>query len=335
MDKKEESFKEQVGLVIRALRADLESVRELAIVQLSLFGSRATPYIIAALVEALKEEKQNARARFNYTYTSPGSSPGLAVDGLLRTLEIIADPTTIQSVARALPRKEAVIALAKIGTDEALSTIIENIPNWYKPKDSGPLSIDLCDDDDVKTIFSYFNDEKGAQLRKYLEKTDAETKIKTMKILTLISDTQSSNAALEQLKNEDIQVKIAVIQILRKFKAKDAVPQLIDELFKVSDKGDPSEGSIFGDREYRSVIEELCDAIAELGEVKDWIKVASHRPDIKNRRINAKIVNSGEIAVPSLMKLLNAKDQTIQQMSADMIAKIKRGAKVSERERAL
>lgn len=329
MDKKEESFKEQVGLVIRALRADLESVRELATVQLSLFGSRATPYIITALVKALKEAEQDEADRYRRT----GSNTEYAVSGLLTTLGIIADPTTIQSVVRALPRKEAVIALAKIGTDEALDTIIENIPNWYDPKDRGPISANLCDDDDVKIVFSYFGDEKGAQLRKYLEKTDAETKIKTMKILTLISDTQSSNAALEQLKNENIQVKIEVIQTLRKLKAKDAVPQLIDELFKVSDKGDSSKESIFGDGKYRSVIKELCDAIADLGEVEDWIKVASHRPDIKNRRINAKIVNSGETAVHSLMKLLVAEDQTIQQMSADMIAKIKRGEKVSEEPR--
>jgi hypothetical protein len=43
-------------------------------------------------------------------------------------------------------------------------------------------------------------------------------------------------------------------------------------------------------------------------------------------------VNSWEIAVPSLMKLLVAEDQTIQLMLADMIAKIKRGEKVSERD---
>jgi len=42
-------FREQVGLLIRALRSDLESVQEIAVVQLSLFGPRAIPFLTSAL----------------------------------------------------------------------------------------------------------------------------------------------------------------------------------------------------------------------------------------------------------------------------------------------
>ena len=324
MDKKEETLQEQVGLVVRALRADLESIRELAIAQLSLFGPKATPYLIAALDKALEESEQIKEKRYtDYRYRNPILSPEYEISGILRTFWFTSDSSTIPSIVKAFPRREAVFALGRIGTVEALNTMITTIPQWYKPRNKFE---NLCEDEDINTVFSYFGKEKGTQLRNYLEKTDSETKVKIMRILSLLSDAASIKITLDQLKNKNLKVKIEAAQTLRKFKAKEAVPQLMDELFKVSDRiGDNRRAS-----HLTPVMRELCEAITDLGELEEWVKIASHRPDINNWRIHAKIINSGEAALPSLMNLLNSSDKSVHLMSAGMIAKIKRGEIVPE-----
>jgi hypothetical protein len=123
----EARLREQVGLLIRALRADLQSVRESAIVQLSLFGGRAVPHLSSALVEAIEEEKTSKTEEER-------SDLERAIQGIIRVLGMIADSTTPLTLVKALPRPEAVMALGKVGTPTALNLLIQEIPTWYVPE---------------------------------------------------------------------------------------------------------------------------------------------------------------------------------------------------------
>jgi len=124
-------FAEQVGLLVRALRSTEEAVQELAVVQISLLGPKVVPYLTSALEDALDESDLRQSAHESMS----GAERGVA--GICSALGIIRDSDAVVDLAAALPRKEAVEALAKIGGERALDLIMDTIEN--KPGLGGPL----------------------------------------------------------------------------------------------------------------------------------------------------------------------------------------------------
>ena len=86
-------FRDQAGLLIRALRSKVESIREVAVVQLSLFGIKVVPLLRSALSEALAElkslESKNEGRSFLYNNESAAEAPERAVTSLVVALGII------------------------------------------------------------------------------------------------------------------------------------------------------------------------------------------------------------------------------------------------------
>ncbi len=124
-------FAEQTGILIRTLRSTDDSVRDLAMVQLTLLGTKAVPYLTSALEDALDESDARQAAHRSMS----GAERGIA--GVCSALGIIGDSDAVVDLAAALPRKEAVEALAKIGGSRALNLVMDAIEN--KPGLNGPI----------------------------------------------------------------------------------------------------------------------------------------------------------------------------------------------------
>ena len=125
-------FAEQTGLLLGALRSTEESVQELAVVQITLLGPKAVPYLTSALEDALDESDLRQSAH------KSTSSAERGVAGICSALGIIRDSDAVVDLAAALPRKEAVEALARIGGERALDLIMDTIEN--KPSLGDPLA---------------------------------------------------------------------------------------------------------------------------------------------------------------------------------------------------
>ena len=125
-------FEEQAGMLVKALRSTEEGVRELAIVQISLQGPKAVPHLISALEDALNERD------LRHASHESVSSAERSIAGICRALGIIGASDAIVDLAAALPRKEALEALAKIGGERALDLVMGTIEN--EPGHGGPLS---------------------------------------------------------------------------------------------------------------------------------------------------------------------------------------------------
>jgi hypothetical protein len=122
---------EQVGLLVRALRTTEESVQELAVVQITLLGPRVVPYLTSALEDALDESDLRQSAHESMSSAERG------IAGICSALGIIRDSDAVVDLAAALPRKEAVEALARIGGERALDLIMDTVEP--EPGLGGPL----------------------------------------------------------------------------------------------------------------------------------------------------------------------------------------------------
>lgn len=329
-------FREQVGLLICALRSDLDSVKEVAVVQLSLFGPKAIPYLTSALSRAFVETSSSRYER---------SNPEEAINGIVRVLGIIGDSVPISDIANALPRPEAVEALAKIGNNKALEAVIAGMPKWYdeyvkmrahaRPTDR----LSVCKlkpiDDFVRKIFGYFGEEGKKGLQTALHEGNNETKDTVVKILAALGEPDLIPALLEALENVNFSTKAEAARALHKLKVREAVPKMVAELLKTQDYVHSS--SRKAENKWQDAYRALAEAVLELGSVDDWMLISFHRtkvPEVdyygygcRKPNFNAAIINSGERAVPGLTKLLQASDPDIQRDAEEMIAKIKRGKK--------
>jgi len=322
-------FREQVGLLIRALRSDITSVQEIAVVQLSLFGPRAIPYLRSALSEAFSE-LDNSEATED------------AISGLIKVLGIISVPATVPVVVKALPRPEAFEALAKIGNKQALDAVISSIPKWYskyvdlyysserKPEDV---------DDFLRKIFGHFDQEDvKTALENALSAGEETAKSIAARILAVVGDSHSFPALIDALENGNCSTKTEVARALIRLRSREAVPNIIAELVKIqgyspSSKRDNTSADHDAET-IRTAKDALSDAVLKLGSVDDWLQISFHRPKLdlrKSSHFDGAIINSGEKAIPELTKLLQAPDSDVQQEAAEMIARIKRGEKVDER----
>jgi len=328
-------FREQVGLLIRALRSDITSVQEIAVVQLSLFGPRAIPYLRSALSEAFSEPS-NPELNNMIDYTED------AISGLINILGIISVPATVPDIVKALPRPEAFEALAKIGNKQALDAVISSMPKWYskyvdlyysserKPEDV---------DDFLRKIFGHFDQEDvKTALENALNAGEETAKSIAARILAVVGDSHSFPALIDALENGNCSTKTEVARALIRLRASEAVPNIIAELVKIqgyspSSKRDNTSADHDAET-IRTAKDALSDAVLKLGSVDNWLQISFHRPKLdlrKSSHFDGAIINSGEKAIPELTKLLQAPDSDVQQKAAEMIARIKRGDKVDKR----
>ncbi|HKT21410.1 MAG TPA: hypothetical protein VJR06_02125, partial [Nitrososphaerales archaeon] len=110
---------EQVSMLTKVLRSPEEGVPELAVVFLTMLGPRVVPYLTSALEDALDESDVRQVSR-----QSTGSIER-EIAGICNALGVIRDSETIVDLGAALPRNEAVEALAKIGGERALDLVME------------------------------------------------------------------------------------------------------------------------------------------------------------------------------------------------------------------
>lgn len=170
-------FAEQVGLLVRALRSTEDGVQELAVVQLSLLGPKAVPYLISALEEALDESdiRQSAHERV--------AGPERAIAGICSALGIIRDADAVMDLAAALPRKDAVEALSRIGGERALNLIMDTIEGGRSSWPSGSADADPAF---VRRVFLRFGEAGRRRLREEAESGSAPMRTAVEEILRIM-----------------------------------------------------------------------------------------------------------------------------------------------------
>jgi len=214
-------LREQIGLLVRALRSDSDSVRESAVVQLSLFGVKAVPYLSSALVAAQEENRGSSG--------SDRSSVERAIGAIVYALGIIADPSAASIVAKALPIPQAVLALGKIGTPTALGLLIQEIPQWYMA--SGWRGSEKERDALARGAFSYFGQEAVTKLADASKSYRSPTDLRNDEAVGLcacavLQETKGASAMaglLDLLESSEPNVRTASFQALTKLEA--PIPQ--------------------------------------------------------------------------------------------------------------
>jgi len=183
-------FEEQVGLLVKALRSAVEGVQDLAVVQVSMLGTKAVPYLTSALEDALDESDLRQSAHQSIS----GAERGVA--GICSALGIIGASDSVVDLAAALPRKEAVEALAKIGGERALDLIMETIES--EPGLGSPLrtygghswSSGSADADPafVKRVFLRFGEVGRKRLQEELENGSGPRRAAVAEIIRIMGD---------------------------------------------------------------------------------------------------------------------------------------------------
>lgn len=176
-------FEEQVGLLVKALQSKDEGVRELAVVQISMPGPKAVPYLSTALEDALDESDLRKSAHESMSSAERG------IAGVCSALGIIRDSEAVVNLAAALPRKEAVEALAKIGGDRALELIMDMIES----KDSSwPSSSADSDPAFVRRIFLRFGEIGRKRLQDELVNGSDQKRAAVAEIIRIMGDSDPS-----------------------------------------------------------------------------------------------------------------------------------------------
>ncbi len=155
---------EQVAILVRALQSTDEGVQGLAVVQLTLLGPKVVPHLASALEDALDESDLRQLSH------ESSSSAEREIAGICSALGIIADHDSMVDLAAALPRREAVEALAKIGGDRALELIMGTIEE--KAEEGGPLgrhSVE-ADPEFVRRVFLLLGEAGRRRLKEELDK---------------------------------------------------------------------------------------------------------------------------------------------------------------------
>jgi hypothetical protein len=174
-------FAVQVGLLVRVLRSTEDGVQELAVVQITLLGPKAVPYLISALEDALDESdlRQSAHERV--------AGPERAIAGICSALGIIRDGDCVTDLAAALPRKDAVEALSKIGGERALNLIMDTIEGGRSSWPSGSADADPAF---VRRVFLRFGEAGGKRLRDEAESGSAPMRAAVEEIIRLMDDSE-------------------------------------------------------------------------------------------------------------------------------------------------
>ena len=186
-------FAEQVGLLVRALRSKEGGVQELAVVQITMLGPKVVPYLVSALEDALDES--DVRQSVHQSMSS--AERGIA--GICSALGIIRDSDAVVDLAAALPRKEAVEALSKIGGERALNLIMDTIENEhglgdplrsYGGHSSWPSSSADSDPAFVKRVFLRFGEAGRTRLQEELANVSGPRRAAVAEIIRIIGDSE-------------------------------------------------------------------------------------------------------------------------------------------------
>ena len=100
-------LREQVGLLIRALRTDIDSIREVVIAQLSMLGPKAVPFLTSALHQAIiekeKSEKNDTLRSYDYDSNDATEASERAITGLVTALGITSVAQLFQILLKPFP----------------------------------------------------------------------------------------------------------------------------------------------------------------------------------------------------------------------------------------
>jgi len=178
-------------MLVRALRSTEESVRELAIVQISLLGPKVVPHLTSALEEALDESDLRQASHESMSSAERG------IAGICSALGIIGASDAIVDLAAALPRKEAMEALAKIGGERALELVmgtIESDPGLggplrsYSGHSSWPSSVSETDPAFVRRVFLLFGEAGRKRLQEELANGSGPRRAAVAEIIRIMGD---------------------------------------------------------------------------------------------------------------------------------------------------
>jgi len=329
-------FKDQVGILIRALRSDSPGVQDVAIVQLSLFGPKAVPYLASALSRALDEFSDSQYPEDLMRRYSRIENAEKAVSNIVRVLGIIGAPASVSDVVKALPRPVAFEALAKIGNKQSLNAVISAMPKWFSESKSPwrDYSNEVNSEAAafLRKVFGHFDEEEvRKELESLLRKGNETAKNSAAKILAVVGDSRSFPALIETLENSGYSTKAEAAHALLRLRANEAIPNIISELIKMQDESSTELETESGTTELLCNVKiALAEAVLELGSVDDLLQIKFHRPKLEFRgsgKFYDAIINSGETAIAGLTKLLQNPDADVQTEAAEMIARIKRGGR--------
>jgi HEAT repeat protein len=172
-------FAEQVGLLVKALRSAQDGIQELGVVQITLMGPKAVPYLISALEDALDESDLRQSAH------RPMSGAEREIAGICTALGIIRDGDAVIDLAAALPRREAVEALSRIGGERALNLIMDTIEGGRSPWPSGTVDADPAF---VRRVFLRFGDVGRKRLQEEVEGGSAPRRAAVEEIIRILGD---------------------------------------------------------------------------------------------------------------------------------------------------
>ena len=285
----ESRLKEQINLLVQSLESDSESTRNVAVVQLSLLGAKAVPHLMGILESDLTEElraKRHDEARNSYLE--------LAIDGIIKSLGIIQDEAPVELIAKALPRKEAVEALAKIGGARSLDLIINLIeapPDEFGNQKGGALRNFLdpeqpsspSNDRFVRNVFTCLGEPGRLRLKEELASKDPRRRAAVASVARVMQDKDSIVELSVMLRGHDLGEKAEAARALMELGANDVEPLLVKELYEVermiedlelSQTREASDLVVYDQlKEARDAVEK---AVLLLGDVDTLVEVGFH-----------------------------------------------------------
>ncbi|MGA2874138.1 MAG: hypothetical protein ABSE82_01255 [Nitrososphaerales archaeon] len=339
----EARLKEQINLLVQALESDSESTRNSVVVQLSLFGAKAVPHLMGILNSDLTEE-----LRLQRHDGAKNSYLELAIDGIIKSLGIIQDEAPIELIAKALPRKEAVEALAKIGGAKSLDLIINLIAapldefgnqkggalrNFLDPDQPSSPSNDRF----VRNVFTCLGEPGRLRLKEELTSANPRRRAAVASVARVMKDKESIVELSVMLKAHDLGEKAEAARALMELGAREVEPMLVKELYEIERKIEDLELSQTREASDLLVYDQLKEArdavemaVLILGDVDTLVEVGFHptrrdatkfsvRPEFRKA-----IIANGESSVPALTKFLAVQDKSAQSAAAEIIALIKK-----------
>lgn len=311
-------LREQINTLVSELGNEQLGIRRLAMVQLSILGSQAVPYLGALLIENMQRLKD-----LPVPYAAEVSPRSSVIEGLTKVLGAIADPGAVPYLAKVLPSLEAVEALAKIGDREALSLVIRTLPQWYvqSKKRSGVDEQTPAKGSFAARVFSYFGPEGVSAMAEALEATNERELYRVAcEIFDEIGDQSVVAPLLKCLQQDDVEIKVRALGALQRLKAKIPKTQLMDELDFAYSESRP-EYSTYGWTRLQEALLQVTDTelLVEFLLNRGWKLKTSFPKDLLEYYISL----DGSRAMPILLETLEKGSQAQQEVAANVIAKIK------------
>lgn len=311
-------LQEQINTLVSELSSEQLGIRRLAMVQLSILGGQAVSYLGSLLTENIRRLED-----LPVPYAAEVSPRSTVVEGLTKVLGAIADPLAVPYLAKALPGVDAVEALAKIGNREALSLVVQTLPQWYPQsrKKAGGDSLALAKGSLAARVFSYFGPEGVAALSEALDAAnDREMFRMASEIFDEIGDQSVVAPLLKCLQQDEVEIKVRALNTLQRLKAKIPKPQLMDELDFAYSESRPEYSTYTWTGLQEALIQATdTELLVEFLLHRGWKLKTSFPKDLLEYYISL----DGSRAMPILLQALEKGSQAEQEIAANVIAKIK------------